>query len=98
MESWREDGGRHGPHIHHIQAGEDEIQLRHYPVRSLEQMKRKYIMNAKALKAANMENSGASAHSEERGAFNDEQMEKFYYSNCFSKDPIKEKLIYDGGN
>jgi len=97
MDTYMFDGGHRGPHIHHTRAGLKEILLRHYPVRSFEQMKRKYHNNAKAIISANMQKTSASRHSVERGAYNEEQMKDLFVLRHYSVDPVKEKLIYDKG-
>lgn len=96
MDSFMPDGGHRGPHIHHTRAGLDQVLLRHYPVRSFEQMKRKYHNNAAAMAASTMGKTSANRHSVERGAYNEEQMKELFSRQHYSRDPVAEKLNYDG--
>ena len=93
MDTIREDGGRRGPLIHHIEATARELVFRHYPARSPEQFIRKIRNNAAAMeKNQKAIKANANRHSVKLGKLSDAELTDYFMNNHFEEDVTKVKF------
>lgn len=86
-------------HLHHRAWGPIRgsrapwLIIKHYPYRSLEQVKDKYRELYKCVMSQKSRDPHGDRHVIERGRFTDKEFREFWDEYCFSKDPEGEKLI-----
>jgi len=84
--------GKPHPYCH---SGADLFYIRHYPVTSLEQMKRKYRGLKKATEMTTL-SEDFNRHARHIGSLSEEEIEKWYWEKCFVRNPRKDLcLIYE---